>query len=384
MRRLAVGLWVTAWAAVAAAQPAPAVTIVCESHGGPRPADADELLAATREGLAPPGVVAGRELDALVAERLSAPAGHPDPQLLALVREQVDEAQEEVASARFAEAAQRLGRLRAVVAQHAAAVAAEPRVRQHLHRGQLLLLKSLLRVRKQAEAETLAIELERSFPDFPLTERQHGPEVASFVGQLRARRGTRAPVTLTVESEPTGAALFVDGRYVGTTPLRLADVMPGRYRLLAHAGRLQSRVRAVDLHDESVSVRLDLAFDSALGAGGFRFGSPAERRQLEAEYAVRLGRALGATEVITVGVGGSGERLLWEATVYAVESGGVLRSAAVALGPVPPPRSLLVALGRFLRGAAPAEGLIVRGPTHRCDPAVGGRGPGGRGAGVRR
>jgi ferredoxin len=51
--------------------------------------------------------------------------------------------------------------------------------------------------------------------------------------------------------------------------------------------------------------------------------------------------------------------LLWVATLYNVETGGVLRSAAVALAPVAPPRELLVSLGRFLRAGGPAEGLIV-------------------------
>ncbi|MBI5478019.1 MAG: PEGA domain-containing protein [Deltaproteobacteria bacterium] len=372
MRRLALGLWVTAWAAVAVAQPARSLTVVCESHGGPRPERADELMAATREGLALPGVVLGRELDALVTERLSYPAGRADHPLLALVREQVGQAQEEAARARFREAVQRLERLRGVVLQQAAAEAADPRIRPHLHPGLVIMLKGLLRLGRQGDAESLAVELDRSYPDLPVTEREHGPEVATFVKKVRAQRAAHAPLALSIESAPTGASVFLDGRYVGTTPLRLPDVKPGRYRVLAHAGEQHSRVHVVAIREESVTVRLDLAFDGALRAGGFQFQSEAERRQLEAEYALRLARALGAAEVITMGLGGSADRPLWGATVYTVESGGVLRSAAVALGPVAPPRSLLVALGRFLRGAAPAEGLIVRDERPGRTPLRGG------------
>ena len=377
------GLWVTAWAAVAVAQPARPLTVVCESHGGPRPERADELLAATREGLALPGVVLGRELDALVTERLSYPAGRADQPLLALVREQVAQAQEEAARARFREAVQRLERLRGAVLQQAAAEAAEPRIRPHLHRGLVILLKGLLRLGRQGDAESLAVELDRSYPDLPVTERDHGPEAATFVKKIRAQRGAHAPLALSIESTPTGASVFLDGRYVGTTPLRLPDVQPGRYRVLAHAGEQHSRVHVVSVREESVTVRLDLPFDGALRAGGFQFQSEAERRQLEADYVLRLARALGAAEVITMGLAGTAERPLWGATVYTVESGGVLRSAAVALGPVAPPSNLLVSLGRFLRGAAPAEGLIVRDERTGRSPLVGG-GAGGAPTGPER
>jgi hypothetical protein len=365
---------VTAWAAVAAAQPARPLTVVCESHGGPRPERADEFMAATRDGLALPGVVLGRELDALVTERLSYPAGRADQPLLALVREQVAQAQEEAARARFREAVMRLERLRGAVLQQAAAEAAEPRIRPHLHRGLVIMLKGLLRLGRQGDAESLAVELDRSYPDLPVTERDHGPEAATFVKKIRAQRGPHSPLALHLESTPTGASVFLDGRYVGTTPLHLPDVQPGRYRILAHAGEQHSRVHTVSVREEPVTVRLDLPFDGALRAGGFQFQSEAERRQLEAEYALRLARALGAAEVITMGLAGTAERPLWGATVYTVESGGVLRSAAVALGPVSPPRNLLVSLGRFLRGAAPAEGLIVRDERTGRSPLVGGIG----------
>jgi hypothetical protein len=37
--------------------------------------------------------------------------------------------------------------------------------------------------------------------------------------------------TLAIESRPTGATVFLDGRQVGTTPLSLPDVTPGTYRI---------------------------------------------------------------------------------------------------------------------------------------------------------
>ncbi|MGH9349256.1 MAG: PEGA domain-containing protein, partial [Vicinamibacterales bacterium] len=43
------------------------------------------------------------------------------------------------------------------------------------------------------------------------------------------RPAPRDPGTLQVESRPRGARVFLDGRLVGTTPLRLADVRAGEH-----------------------------------------------------------------------------------------------------------------------------------------------------------
>jgi hypothetical protein len=69
----------------------------------------------------------------------------------------------------------------------------------------------------------------------------------------------RAPVQLRVESDVPGAAVFVDRRYIGTTPLTVDDLGPGRYdvtvsvELGAEARDLFVRFKEVRLQ-ESVDV----------------------------------------------------------------------------------------------------------------------------------
>jgi hypothetical protein len=333
--------------------------ILLESHAGARPGRAPEHLEAVRAGLGSPPPVGGEVLDGLLAERLSVAAGAPDFPLLGVVRGQVIDAQEDVVRARFADAVTRMERVRRLVGRQAAAVTVNPRIRTAIFEGSLAALKALLRLKRQSEAESLAMEVRRSFPDHTVTERDHGPELAQFFAQVHRQERAHPRAAIQVETLPPGAAVFLNERYVGTSPLRIADLLPGRYRVLARAADALSRVHPVTVLDDAVEVRIDVAFDGALGPGGFRFADESERAAREAPYALRLARLLGATELITTGRSGPPERPLWVATLYNVETGGVLRAAAVALGPVPPPRSLLVALGRFLRAGGPAEGLLI-------------------------
>jgi hypothetical protein len=355
-------------AASAFGAPAEPLVIMVESHVGPRPGRTNEYLSAVLAGLADPVPLSGEGLNTLVADRLSSRAGNLDAPILSPTKKQVLEAQEDIARARFADGVARIDRLLRQVRQHPAAVAADPRIRRALFEGRLAQLKALLRLRRQGDAEALAIELGRSFPDFAVVERDHGPEVTGFCAQVRRQSWPRGRATLTVATSSPGASVFLNERYVGLSPVRLPDVMPGHYRVMARLGEVQSRVHGVGVLEESVDLRIDLGFDQALGEGGFRFEHEADRLKREPVYALRLARALGATQVITVGLAGPPERPQLAAAVYNVASGTVLRQAAVALGPSPPPHALVVALGRFLRGGAPTDGLIVStaAPTVRA------------------
>jgi hypothetical protein len=57
----------------------------------------------------------------------------------------------------------------------------------------------------------------------------------------------RAPVQLRVESDVPGASVFVDRRYIGTTPLTVDDLGPGRYDVTVSA-------EGYDMHAETVEL----------------------------------------------------------------------------------------------------------------------------------
>lgn len=112
-------------------------------------------------------------------------------------------------------------------------------------------------------------------------------ELGDVVGSLAARlrptlENSRQPTTLTVESEPEGAEVWVDGKQVGTTPLQVA-VAPGEHELdVIKQGRRTKHVE-VTLRpgvNESFSFRLarstrvpPWAAWAALGTGVASLGS---------------------------------------------------------------------------------------------------------------
>ena len=60
-----------------------------------------------------------------------------------------------------------------------------------------------------------------------------------------------APVQLRVESDVPGASVFVDRRYIGTTPLTLDDLGPGRYDVTVSAEGYDMHAETVELGTEA-------------------------------------------------------------------------------------------------------------------------------------
>ncbi len=80
---------------------------------------------------------------------------------------------------------------------------------------------------------------------------------AGRTAQVRARL-MLTPARLRVDSDVAGAQVFIDEKYVGTTPLDLADVARGTHKLNVSAEGYDMHVETIDLGDEprAVAVRL--------------------------------------------------------------------------------------------------------------------------------
>jgi hypothetical protein len=62
-----------------------------------------------------------------------------------------------------------------------------------------------------------------------------------------------------VESRPRGARVVVDGRFVGQTPLRVAELRPGDHRITLELGGYQSVTSRVTVNaGKSSMLRLTL------------------------------------------------------------------------------------------------------------------------------
>jgi hypothetical protein len=242
-----------------------------------------------------------------------------------------------------------------------ALVAADPQLRDAMHSALLLLAHAHLRNDQRDKARSRIIEALRSFPDRDLSLVQHGPELAAFFREVRRELGRQRQATLHVATRPAGCSVFVNERYVGLSPVRVAGLYPGRYRIYLQRGQELGRVSHVRLSGVDRLVQIHFGLDTALrtdAAPSLRFTDAAAQRRHEAPYAAAVGKALEAPSVLLLGVRRhQGRKALYGATVSAA-TGAVARAAMVLLEPAPAPPAMQ-ALGRYLIAGEEGAAVIV-------------------------
>ena len=100
---------------------------------------------------------------------------------------------------------------------------------------------------------------------FSLDVARYPPRLRNLLDRARADVGSQPRGRLEVTSSPPGAAVYLEGRRLGLTPLRLADVAPlGRWRVWLEYQGHRSLQRVVDIKAQGASVHADLTFEGAL------------------------------------------------------------------------------------------------------------------------
>ena len=98
-----------------------------------------------------------------------------------------------------------------------------------------------------SEAESIPEEAE-SFEVPPPLELNLTPEPEPVV--------TPAPIVLRVTSDVEGADVFIDRRYVGTTPFESSDLTAGRHRVNVSALGYESHAEDITIGDDTTSVNV--------------------------------------------------------------------------------------------------------------------------------
>ena len=196
----------------------------------------------------------------------------------------------------------------------------------------LYLVRALDNARDEAAALDQAVECARLVPDMQPSAAEHPPAVRRLFDRAVARIESGPHGSLSVESEPSGCAVFLNGRRLGSTPFSRENLATGEYRVQVEceAGR-PGRVHRIVLAAEPRDVMIDSRFDRALRSTD---------RDLRLEYvdtdeenAHRLGDAtavadiMGANNVLLITAEGeSVARVDWIRT-----SGVVVASVRVAM-----------------------------------------------------
>jgi len=131
------------------------------------------------------------------------------------------------------------------------------------------------------------------------TERRRIPITLTAGGQVSqyfefAAAGATIPTgELLVRTEPIGAAVTVDGKFVGRSPVSVSDLTPGTHTVLMQndVGTQTERVIIENGRTASLVVSLGAAATKASTAGWIRLDAPAEIQVLED------GRVIGSTDL---------------------------------------------------------------------------------------
>ena len=361
---------VAAIAALAlAAAPAPAAAapgsepIVLEAHAGPRPADADRLLAPVlselrRNGFAGPKVAAERIDDVL--SRSGRAAG--DEQVADALRA-VEAGYKKFLSGDFDAAIQEIDRGLAVLrASPAALVGKNDDRRAVVMRGLVGRALAHKRRGRPTQATEAMKELVRSFPQSEVSYKDYGPETREFFDAVRQDLAREGKGSIAVDLDDDRTVVFVNEHYVNAGDARIRDLYPGTYRLFLQQGNRYGRVHDVVVEaGTTTSVSLSWQLDAVLhtdGAAALLFDDEAARRDLEARFAIRVARSLGAPSVVVLGIRENRGRRSVVGAFYAADSMRPLRSGAVAVEPVVPGVDRFEALARLLAGEDEAAALV--------------------------
>jgi hypothetical protein len=350
-----------ALAAPLAAADAAAEPIVLESYGGPRPDDADRLLAPVMSELARAGFPAIAEVEQQIDARLSRPAGNLDDARAADAVRSIEAGYKKFRAGDFGGAVADLERGLTPLRAAPGAVAGKDDRRDVVMRGLLGVALSQRRLGRQTEATSAMAELIRSFPDREISYKDYGPEPREFFQKVKGELAREGNGAIAVDVDDDRAVVYVNERFVGVGDQTAADLPPGRYRVLDQQADAFGRVHEVEVEaGRTATVNVSWPLDSALGAGAaLVFPDEGARADNEARHAVRVSRALGAQSVVVLGIRDNRGRRSVVGAVYSADSTRPLRSGAVAVEPVVPEAERLAALARLLAGDEAAAGLVA-------------------------
>lgn len=153
------------------------------------------------------------------------------------------------------------------------------------------MLKNLDRPRESADAFRRLLRIE---PQYKLDPESYPPSTIQAFEAVRKELARVKKTSLQVNSSPAGATVFLDGREVGRTPLKL-DLPPGQFRLSLVSGDGLSFPRKVTAGRDEV-VQVDMAFEGGVGLQPPLCVNSTDDDRL----AIRLASAVSADQVVVV------------------------------------------------------------------------------------
>ena len=345
--------------------------ILIRSHSAQLDADARDYLDAFSRALGQQRALLGASLRDLIEARMSRGPTDLAGAEKALIK-QVEDGRRRFIEGKFPEALKLLLPARDRLLAAEGRVASDQRLRHALHTALLMLGHTHLRLKQPEKATEAVSEVVRSIPPGQdLSMIKYAPELVTFFKKVRLQLKRQDRAALRVTTDPAGCLVFLNGRYVGISPVRVADLYPGRYRVYIQRPRRPGRVHEVVMNGADRRLSVNFGLDSVLRTKkhvAFEFASQAELARREVKYATSVARAVGASQAILVGFRKLDSGPVLMGTLVSEDGGRVVRSGFVSLAPAAPSPRTLRSLAEFLlSGGQPPPGVKIQGagsPAH--------------------
>ena len=337
--------------------------ILVRSHAGDLDRDSLQHLDAFARILGQHRALMGAALSKAMEARVSRPPGTLSGTDDAITR-QVNSGRRAFVDGDFQRAVKLLEPARRALMNAEGRLSSNQSLRGALHTALLMLGHTYLRLKKPERATEAVSEAIRSFPDRDLSLVKYAPELVQFYKKVRLQLRRQDRATLRVTTEPAGCLVFINGRYAGLSPARVADLYAGRYSVYVQSARERGRVHQVIMDGSERQLSINFGLDSVLRSGGhlaLHFSDAQQMNQKEVRYAASVARAVGASRVILVGVRTLDSGRVLRGTLVSTDGTRVVRSGSISLEPAAPSPATLRSLVDFLFSGKETPEVTVQG-----------------------
>lgn len=244
-----------------------------------------------------------------------------------------------------------------------ALIASNQHLRKPMLESMLFLAHAYLRNQNTNKSISTITEVLRFFPNSNPELSRFGPDLITLHRRVRLDLRKQQKAALSINSKKAGSSVFINGRYIGVTPTKAVDLLPGKYRVYferpGKIGRVHEVVMSGSNNKLSIDHNLDTALNTSPNFVHLSYPDQNTQREYEHHHVLSIARAIGAEEITIFGFVKHLGRKVIQGQVLGVATGRVLRSGLLAMEPTIPNKSETQSLAAFLLSGKHSDDIIV-------------------------
>jgi len=236
--------------------------------------------------------------------------------------------------------------------------------------AQLLRGMTLSSLRRREASDDAFRAVLRVDPRHVMSPDAFSPTFRQRFDRLRAELGRARKLRLAVQSQPAGAAVYVDGLAVGHTPTTL-DLVPGNYQVIVGRPEAFSFPHLVQLREDT-GLRVDLAFEQTIPPSRAAcLQQPRDGKETPLGNALKLALLLEVDQLVVLRLDRPPAGPSWlSAAVLNAQTAQRTREGGIQLGGTRSGPDDLGELARFVVTGETSERVVVVSSSEAPTPAL--------------